>query len=96
MELRGIGATRGRRPVGAIPPIGLENWVNRSITIDPTVGSRSNFFHEFPDAVFEGVVWNLYDTLTVSGRGHSTDGAREPGQQVHNYRSDCWNALKFF
>ena len=62
----------------------------------PTVGSRSNFFHEFPEDVFEGVEWNRYDTLTVSGRGHSTDSAREPGQKDRNYRSDRWIALKFF
>ena len=96
MELRGIGTTRRRRPVEAIPPTVLENRVKRSITIDPTVGSRSNFFHEFPEAVFDGVAWNLYETLTASGRGHSNDSAREPGQKVHNYRSDRWIALKFF
>ena len=65
-------------------------------TIVPTVGSRSNFFHDFPEAVFDGVAWNRCDALTASGRGHSTDSAREPGQQVHNYRSDRWIALKFF
>ena len=96
MESRGIATTSRRSPVGAIPPTTLENRVKRTITIDPTVGSRSNFFHEFPDAVIEGVAWNRYDTLMVSGRGHSTDNAREPGQQVHNYRSDRWIALKFF
>ena len=96
MEWRGIETTRRRRPVGAIAPTALENRVNRSITIYPIVGSRSNFFHEVPEAVFEGVAWNRYDTLTVSGRGHSTDSAREPGQQVHNYRSDRWIAHKFF
>ena len=96
MKSRGIGTTSQLRPVEAIPPTALENRVNRSITIDPTVGSRSNFFHEFPQAVFEGVAWNRYDTLTVSGRGHSTESAREPGQLVHNYRSDRWIALKFF
>ena len=96
MESRGIGTTSRLRPVGAIPPTTLENRVNRSITIDLTVGSRSNFFHEFSDAVFDGVAWNRCDTLTASGRGHSTDDAREPGQQVHNYRSDRWIALKFF
>ena len=79
MELRGIGTTRCRRPVGAIPPTTLENRVKRSITIDPTVGSRSNFFHEFPEAVFDGVAWNRYDTLTAFGRDHSTDNARETG-----------------
>ena len=74
----------------------LENRVNRSITIDPTVGSRSNFFQDFPTVVFDGVDWNRYDTLTASGRGHSTDNAREPGQKDNNYRSDRWIALKFF
>ena len=54
------------------------------------------FFHKFPEAVFDGVVWNWYDTLTASVRGHSTDNTREPGQKVHNYRSDRWIALKFF
>ena len=96
MELRGIGTTRGRRPVRAIPPTALENRVKRSITIDPTVGSRSNFFHEFPEAVFGGVEWNRYDTGTASGRGHSTDCAREPCQKGHNYTSDRWMALKCF
>ena len=96
LELSGIGTTQRRLPVGAFPPTALENRVKRSITIDPTVGSRSNFFHEFPKAVFEGVACNRYDTLTVSGQGHSIDSAREPGQQVHNYRSKRWIALKCF
>ena len=96
MELRGIGTTRQRRPVGAIPPTTQEIRVKRSITIDPTVGSHPNFFHEFLPAVFDGVAWNRYDTLTPSGRGHSTDSTREPGQKVHNYRSDRWIVLKFF
>ena len=76
MDLRGIGTTRLRRPVGAVTPTPLENRVKRSITIDPTVGSRSNFFQVFPEPVFDGVVWNQYDTPTASGRGHSTDNAR--------------------
>ena len=96
MELCGMGTTRRRRLVGAIPPTTLENRVKRTITIDPTVGSRSNFFHEFPKAVFDGVVWNRYDKLPASGRSHSTDSDREPGQKVHNYRSDRWIALKCF
>ena len=95
MELHGIGTTRQRRQVGAIPPTTQENRVKRSITIDPTVGSRSNFFNEFPHYVFDGVAWNRYNMLTPSGRGHSTDNDREPGQKVHNYRSDRWIALKF-
>ena len=147
-ELRGIGTRRSRRPVGAIPPTVLENRVNRSITIDPTVGSRLNFFHDFPMVVFDGVDWNRYDTLTTSGRaiplttlenrvirsitidptvgsrsnffhefseavfdgvarnrydttmssgrGHSTDRTTVPGQKVHIYRSDRWIPLKFF
>ena len=95
MELRGIGTTRQQRPVGTITPTALENLVKTSITIDPTVGSRSNFFDEFSEAVFNGVARNWYDTPTTSGRGHCTDNAREPGQMVLNYRSDRWIALKF-
>ena len=76
MELRGIGTTRRWRPVGAIAPTTLENRVKRSITIDPTVGSRSNVFHEFPEAVFNKVGWNRYDKLPASGRGHSIDSDR--------------------
>ena len=55
MELRGIGTTRQRRPVGIITPTSLENRVKWSITIDPTIGSRSNFFHVFLEAVFDEV-----------------------------------------
>ena len=73
MEFRGISTTSQRRPVGAITQTTLENRIKRSITIDPTVGSRSNLFHVFPEAA-----------ATASGRGHSTDNAREPGQKVHN------------
>ena len=87
MELCGIGMTRQRHPVGAITPLTLENGVKWSITIDPTVGSRSNFFHEL-----RGISTN---TPTASDRGNSTDSAGEPGQNVHNYRSDHWIALKF-
>ena len=95
MELRGIGTTCRWRPVGAITPTALENLVKTSITIDPTIGPRSNFFHEFPEAVFDGVEWNRYDTPKTSVRGHYTDNAREPGQMVLNYISDRWIALKF-
>ena len=95
MELRGIGTTRRRRPVEAIAPTTLENRVKRSITIDLTVRSRLNFFHEFREAVFDGDAWNRYDNPTASGRGHSTDDDKERGQMVHNYRSECWIALKF-
>ena len=79
----------------AIPPTTLENQGKRFLTIDPTVGSCSNFFHEFPEAIFDGVAWNQYDKPTASGRVNYTDSAREPGQMVHNYRSDRWIALKF-
>ena len=96
MELHGIGKTRQRRPGGAIPATPIENRVKRSLTIDPTVGSRSNFFHEFPEAVFDGVAWNRYDIATTSGQGHSTDHATELGQKVPNYRSDRWIGLKLF
>ena len=79
-----------------IPPTTLENRVKRSITIDPTIRSRSNVIHEFPEALLDGVAWNRYETLTTSVQGHSTDIAREPGQKVHNYRSDRWITIKFF
>ena len=84
MELRRIGTTRQRRLVGAIPPTSLENRIKRFITKDPTVRSRLNFFHEFPEPVFDGVEWNRYDTPTASGRGHYIDNARARGQMVHN------------
>ena len=84
MELCGIDTTRRQRPIGAIIPTTLENRVKWSITIDPTVGSRSNFLHEFQEAIFDGVAWNGYDTATTSGWFNSTDTARESGQKVHN------------
>ena len=84
MELHGIGTTRRRRPVEAIAPTTLENQVKWSLTIDPIVGSRSNFFHKFPEAVFNGVAGNRYDTPTTSDRGHSINNARKPGQKVLN------------
>ena len=68
----------------ALPPTALDNQGKRFITIDPTVGSRSNFIHEFPKAVFVGIAWNQYDKTTASGRVNYTDSAKEPGQKVHN------------
>ena len=88
--------TRRCRPVGAIPPTGPQYRVKRSISIDPTVGSRSNFFHEFPQVVLDEVAWNGYTTPMLSGRGHSIDRTRVPGQKVRISRSDRWIALKFF
>ena len=85
MDLRRIGTTRRRRPVEAIPATTLENQGQRFITIDPTVGSRSNMFHEYSEAIFDGVTWNRYDNPTTSGRGHFTDSARERGQKFQNY-----------
>ena len=84
MELQGISMTRRWCPIGAIPSTTLENRVKRSLTKDPTIGSRLNFFHEFPEAVFDAVAWNRYDTPTASGRDHYTDSARAHGQMVHN------------
>ena len=78
-------------------PIDTKEYrVKRFISIDPTVGSRSNFFHEFPEAGFDGLVWNRYHTATMSGRGLPIDTNRVPGQKVRIYRSDRWIALKFF
>ena len=87
--------TRRRRPVGAITPTPLQNRGKMYITIDPIVVSCSKFFHKFPEAVFDEVAWNPYDTPMTSGRGNYTYGAREPGQMVHNYSSDRWIVLKF-
>ena len=53
-------------------------------------------FSQVSGCCFDRGVWNRNDSPTASGRGHSTDSAREPGQKVHNYRSDRWIALKFF
>ena len=96
MQLLGIGMTSLRRPIGAIPPTTLENRVKRSITKDPTVGSRLNFFHEFPEPVFDGVAWNRYDTRTVYGRGHCTDNARAPGQRFITIAPTIGSRLNFF
>ena len=79
-----------------MPPTGLEYGVQRSVSRDPTVGSRSNFFHEFPEAVFDGVAWNRYVTPMPSGWGHSTDRIRVPDQKVRISRSDRCIPLKFF
>ena len=48
MEERGIGTTRRRCPGGVVTPTGQEYRVKRPVSLDPTVRSRSNFFHEFP------------------------------------------------
>ena len=96
MEYRGIDTPRGCRLVGAIPLTGPEYKFKRSVSIDPTVGSLSNFFHEFPEAVLDGVEWKRYDTPMPSGRGHSTDKTRVPGQKVRISTSYRWIALKFF
>ena len=53
-------------------------------------------FHEFSEAIFHGVAWNQYVTPMPSGRGHSTERTRVPGQKVRISRSDHWIALKFF
>ena len=67
MKLREMGTTRRRRPVVAIPQTTLENRIKRSITKDQKVGSRINFIHVFPEAVFDGVAWNRDDTPMESG-----------------------------
>ena len=89
------GTSRRCRPVRAIPPTRLEYRVKRSVSLVPTVGSRSNFFHEFPKAFLDGVAWKRYDMPMTSGRGHSTDKTRVPGQKVYIYRSDRLIPLKF-
>ena len=58
MELHGISTTRRRYPDGAIPPTRPEYRVKRSVSIDPTVASPSNFIHEVTEAVFDGLALN--------------------------------------
>ena len=74
MKLRGIGTTRRRCPVAAIPPKGLEYRLKKSV---------SKFFHVFLEAVFHGVAWNRHYTSMVFGRGHSTDKTRVPTLKDH-------------
>ena len=50
--------TRRQRSIAALPPTQQDNWLKRSVSIDPTVGSRSNFLHEFSEAIFNGLAWN--------------------------------------
>ncbi len=52
----------------ASPPAGREYQIKRSLSIDPTVGSRLNFFHEFSEAVSHGAAWNRDDRATTSWR----------------------------
>ena len=96
MEEGGIGTTRRRCPGGAVTPTGQEYRVKRHVSLDPTVGSRSNFFHEFLNNVFDGGWWNRYDTSTVSRRRRYTYMTRVPGQKARISTSDRWIALKFF
>ena len=52
-----------------IPPTRPKYRIKRSITIDPTVGSLYNLFHEFPEAALHGVAWNRFASpTTLSGR----------------------------
>ena len=44
----------------------------------------------------DGVARNRYDTTMSSGRGHSTDTTRVPGQKVRISISDRWMPLNFF
>ena len=74
----------------------IEYRVKRPVSIDPIVGSRSNFFHEFPEVVFDGEAWNRYETSTVSVRRRYTNRTSVPGEKVRISRSDRWIALKFF
>ena len=96
MEFRGIGTTRRRRSGGGVTPTRLEYRVKRLVSLYPTVGSRSNFFHEFTEDVFDGVACNRYDTSTAFGRRRYTDMTRVPGQKARISTSDRWIALKFF
>ena len=54
------------------------------------------FFSRVSVGCLDAIEWNRYDTSMPSGRGHSTDTTRVPGQKVRISRSDRWVALKFF
>ena len=96
MEERGIGTTRRRCPGGGVTPTGPEYRVKRPVSLHPTVGSRSNFFHEFPKAGSDRGAWKRYDSSTVSLRRRYTDRTRVAGQKARISTSDRLIALKFF
>ena len=62
----------------AIPTTPLEYPLKRSITIDPTVGSLKNVFHEFPEAVLRRVARIRFSTPTTSGRAIPTTPLEYP------------------
>ena len=92
MELRGIGTRRYRGHSTETTRVSTQKV--RNYRSDRLIGLK--FFHEFPEAVFYGVAWNRYGLPMSSGRGHSTDMTRVPGQKVRIYRSDRCIALKYF
>ena len=63
MVSRGIRTTRRRRLVGPYHPQRRVYRLKRSVSIDPAVGSLSNFFHEFPHVIFDRMAWNHYDSV---------------------------------
>ena len=73
MESCGIGKTRPRRPVRAIPPKrtrvpGQKVCIYRS---DCWIALKC--FHEFLEVVFDGVAWNRYNTSMASEQGQFTN-----------------------
>ncbi|WP_227525902.1 hypothetical protein, partial [Klebsiella pneumoniae] len=80
----------------ASPPAGREYRIKKSISIDPTVGWRSNFFHEFSEVVSHGVASNREQMATTSCLASPPAGREYRIKKVLIYISDRWMALKFF
>ena len=79
----------------AIPPTRREYRLKRSITIDPTVRSRSKFLTSFRGCFPWGCVESVLHADGIR-KGHTAVTNRVSAQKVHNYRSDPLIALKLF
>ncbi|KAL3605024.1 hypothetical protein D5086_005883 [Populus alba] len=85
MELGGIGTNHTTTmSCQANPGARLEYRIKRSISLDPNVGSRSDFFHEFLEAVSHEVAWNRgrHVATTTSWRGVHRQDQRVLDQKV--------------
>ena len=76
----------------AKPPTRLEYRVNRSITLDPTVGSCSNFYKSLR-MLFSLARQHIATRRPIVWLGQTTDQTRVPAQKVQNSWSDRWIVL---
>jgi hypothetical protein len=67
----------------------LEYRLKRSITFDPTVRSRSNFYRGFQRLFSLGKLLNHFSVARTCGRQPLVSA-----EKGHNVWSDCWIALK--